>query len=228
MMGEAERVPERWRRVLSREVVTAGNGAAVFPERIFRALELTPPEDVRAVILGQDPYPTPGHANGLCFSVNPDVSPLPRSLGNIFREYTADLGYPTPSCGDLTPWASRGVLLLNAVLTVDAGHPNSHRKLGWHAVTDAVLRTCLELPQPVVFLLWGREAQSAYQRTAASMTEPSDGEAVPLDKYALRSSHPSPLGASKPCGDSPAFLGSRPFSGANRLLGTAAVDWRLP
>ena len=215
---------------------TAGDG--VFPPRdqVFRALALTPPEAVRVVILGQDPYPTAGHANGLCFSVNPDVSPLPPSLRNILKEYTADLGFPAPRNGDLSPWAGRGVLLLNAVLTVPEGTPGGHRRLGWQTVTAAVLEACLALPQSVVFLLWGRDAQAAYDRALSHMETRTGGGAPPESgrvssagsKFALRSSHPSPLGAGKPCGGSPHFLGSRPFSSANALLGADAVDWRLP
>ena len=248
--------PEAWAAVLPGSAVknalslreqiygAAPSACRVFPPapQVFRALDLTPPENLRAVILGQDPYPTFGHANGLCFSVAPDVSPLPPSLRNIFREYAACFDFPPPSCGDLSLWAKRGALLLNAVLTVPEGQPNGHRRKGWQALTDAVLQACLRLPGPTVFLLWGREAQTIFQRaadavrgqSAATGSNPKNtaekiGESAVLpEKYALRSSHPSPLGAARPCGDTPAFLGSRPFSRANELLGERAIDWRLP
>lgn len=223
LMSEEER--ELGLRLVSEVSAMRAAGRAVFPPegQEFRALELTPPKSVKAVILGQDPYPTAGHANGLAFSVNPDVRPLPRSLANIFREYTADLGYGAPSGGDLTPWAGHGVLLLNPVLTVEEGLPLSHRSLGWQRFTSAVLRACAALPQPVVFLLWGRQAMDAFSHACGSV--PLRGKAI------LASSHPSPLGASRSGPGMPAFFGSRPFSGANRLLkaaGAEEIDWRLP
>lgn len=189
----------------------------------FKALELTPYDKVKCVILGQDPYPTPGHAMGLAFSVLPHVRPLPRSLANIFREYVDDLGYPTPRTGDLTPWAQEGVLLLNTVLTVEAGSPNSHAGIGWEKLTYEILRSLAErttrnIQENVgrvherdspVFVLWGKSAQEY--------------------KGALRgapmvcSAHPSPLSASR------GFFGSRPFSRVNEYLGKErAINWRLP
>ncbi|MFC9549239.1 uracil-DNA glycosylase [Rhodococcus sp. NPDC056960] len=170
-----------------------------------------PFSEVKVLIVGQDPYPTPGHAVGLSFSVAPDVRPVPRSLGNIFTEYTEDLGYQTPSTGDLTPWSRQGVLLLNRVLTVQPGLPASHRKKGWEAVTEQAIRALVARPEPLVAILWGRDA---------STLKPMLG-AVPT----IESAHPSPLSASR------GFFGSRPFSRANELLdglGAEPVNWQLP
>lgn len=172
-----------------------------------------PFDEVRVLIVGQDPYPTPGHAVGLSFSVAPDVRPLPRSLANIFTEYSADLGYPTPSNGDLTPWAQRGVMLLNRVLTVRPGAPASHRGKGWEAVTECAIRALVARDQPLVAILWGRDA--------ATLTPWLDGQRC----VSIESPHPSPLSASR------GFFGSRPFSRANDLLaglGADPIDWRLP
>lgn len=172
-----------------------------------------PFDSVRVLIVGQDPYPTPGHAVGLSFSVAADVRPLPRSLANIFDEYTADLGHPQPSCGDLTPWAQRGVLLLNRVLTVRPSNPASHRGKGWEVVTECAIRALAERPQPLVAILWGRDASTLKPMLAAG------------DCVAIESPHPSPLSASR------GFFGSRPFSRANDLLkerGADPIDWRLP
>lgn len=180
-------------------------------QNVLRAFTF-PFDDVRVLIVGQDPYPTPGHAVGLSFSVAPDVNPLPRSLANIFDEYTADLGHPQPACGDLTPWAQRGVLLLNRVLTVSPGNPASHRGKGWEAVTECAIRALTARSQPMVAILWGRDA---------SMLKPIlDGG----NCAAIESPHPSPLSASR------GFFGSRPFSRANNLLaemGADPIDWRL-
>jgi len=170
-----------------------------------------PFEQVRVLIVGQDPYPTPGHAVGLSFSVAPDVRPLPRSLANIFREYTDDLGLPMPSCGDLSPWADQGVLLLNRVLTVAPGEPAAHRGKGWEAVTEQAIRALVDRPEPLVAVLWGKDA--------AGLTELLGD--VPI----IASAHPSPMSAGR------GFFGSRPFSRANAELedlGDAPVDWRLP
>ena len=173
---------------------------------------------VRVLIMGQDPYPTPGYAVGLSFSVPPTVRRLPPSLLNIFREYSEDLGYPRPSSGDLTPWTERGVLLLNRVLTVRPGQPGSHRGLGWEEVTEQAIRALAarQAPDgsrraPLVAILWGRDA-----RNLAPLL---DG--VPL----IESAHPSPNSADR------GYFGSRPFSRANKLLeqqGAAPVDWKLP
>ncbi|GAB2970262.1 MAG TPA: uracil-DNA glycosylase [Actinotalea caeni] len=171
----------------------------------------TPLEQVRVLIVGQDPYPTPGHPMGLSFSVRPEVRPIPRSLANIFTELVDDLGVPRPSTGDLSPWARSGVLLLNRCLTVRPGAPASHRGKGWERVTDAAIAALVERDAPLVAILWGRDAQSL---------RPALGE-VPV----IASPHPSPLSASG------GFFGSRPFSRANELLvqqGAEPVDWRLP
>lgn len=174
-----------------------------------------PFDRVRVLIVGQDPYPTPGHAVGLCFSVAADVRPLPRSLENIFAEYCSDLGYPTPASGDLTPWAQRGVLLLNRVLTVRPGTPASHRGKGWETVTERAIRALVGRPQPMVAVLWGRDAATLRPMLADGNAEVKTVESV----------HPSPLSAQR------GFFGSRPFSRANELLaemGADPIDWRLP
>lgn len=170
-----------------------------------------PFDDVRVLIVGQDPYPTPGHAVGLSFSVAEDVSPIPRSLANIYTEYCADLGYPKPANGDLTPWAKSGVLLLNRVLTVAPGEPASHRNKGWEAVTECAIKALVSRDEPLVAILWGRDAAGLQQWMP--------------DVPVIVSPHPSPLSASK------GFFGSRPFSRANTELedlGGEPVDWRLP
>ena len=170
-----------------------------------------PLADVRVLVVGQDPYPTPGHATGLSFSVPPDVRPVPRSLANIFVELQADVGVPAPSTGDLTPWADRGVLLLNRVLTVRPGAAASHRGRGWEVVTDRAIAALVERGGPLVAVLWGRDAQSL---------APALGD-VPV----VASAHPSPLSARR------GFFGSRPFSRVNALLaeqGAEPVDWTLP
>ncbi len=171
-----------------------------------------PFDEVRVLIVGQDPYPTPGHACGLSFSVAPDIRPLPRSLVNIFREYSADLGHPAPSTGDLTPWTRQGVLLLNRVLSVAPGVPGSHRNKGWEAVTEQAIRALVDRDgEPLVAILWGSDAR----KLAPLLVD------VPL----VESAHPSPLSADR------GFFGSRPFSRANELLeelGGDPVDWKLP
>lgn len=170
-----------------------------------------PFDGVRVLIVGQDPYPTPGHAMGLSFSVAPEVSPIPRSLANIFAEYSRDLGFPTPTSGDLSPWSDRGVLLLNRVLTVQPGQPASHRGKGWEAVTEQAIRALVARSAPLVAILWGRDAATL---------KPLLG-----DTPTVESAHPSPLSASR------GFFGSRPFSRTDALLATMGadpVDWRLP
>jgi uracil-DNA glycosylase len=190
------------------------SGAHYLPAgaNVLRAFTF-PFDQVRVLIVGQDPYPTPGHAVGLSFSVAPEVRPLPRSLANIFTEYTADLGYPPPSCGDLEPWAQEGVMLLNRVLTVRPGAPASHRGKGWEAVTECAIRALVGRTQPLVAVLWGRDAA-----TLKPML-------VDAPCTTIESPHPSPLSASR------GFFGSRPFSRANELLaqlGAAPIDWQLP
>ncbi|SRX81213.1 uracil-DNA glycosylase [Amycolicicoccus subflavus DQS3-9A1] [Mycolicibacterium parafortuitum] len=193
-----------------RAELAAGHTYLPAGPNILRAFTF-PLEKVRVLIVGQDPYPTPGHAVGLSFSVAPEVRPLPRSLDNIFKEYCEDLGYPKPSTGDLTPWCEHGVMLLNRVLTVRPGTPASHRGKGWEAVTECAIRALVARGTPMVAVLWGRDA---------STLKPMLG-----DTATIESPHPSPLSASR------GFFGSRPFSRANDLLTTAGaepVDWRLP
>ncbi len=193
-----------------RSEVAAGRTYLPAGDRILRAFS-RPLAEVRVLILGQDPYPTPGHAVGLSFSVAPDVRPLPGSLRNIFTELGDDLGAPPPSSGDLTPWAERGVLLLNRVLSVEPGKAASHRGKGWERVTERAIEVLAERGGPLAAVLWGRDA-----RSVVPMLGP-----VPW----VASAHPSPLSASK------GFFGSRPFSKVDDLLqrqGGAAVDWSLP
>ncbi|MHA6511052.1 uracil-DNA glycosylase [Tessaracoccus sp. Z1128] len=193
-----------------RAEIAAGHGYLPSGENILRAFT-RPLADVRVLILGQDPYPTPGHPVGLSFSVAPEVRPLPGSLVNIYRELDADLGIPASKHGDLTRWFEQGVLLLNRVLTVRPGAPASHRGKGWEAVTACAVEALAGRGGPLVAILWGRDAQTA---------RPLLGE-VPV----IASAHPSPLSART------GFFGSRPFSQTNRLLeaqGGSAIDWRLP
>jgi uracil-DNA glycosylase len=171
-----------------------------------------PFHDVRVLIVGQDPYPTPGHPIGLSFAVSPETRPVPRSLANIFREYSDDLGHPTPTNGDLTPWTEQGVLLLNRVLTVEPGKSGSHRGKGWEKVTEQAIRALVARDSdPLVAILWGRDAGNL----AEWLTD------VPI----IASAHPSPMSADR------GFFGSRPFSRVNELLeeiGGDPVDWKLP
>ena len=194
-----------------RAEIAAGRRYLPAGANILRAFT-QPFDDVRVLIVGQDPYPTPGHAVGLSFSVEPGVRPLPRSLVNIFREYSDDLGLRTPSTGDLSPWAQRGVLLLNRVLTVEPGRPGSHRGKGWEEVTEQAIRALVARPaQPLVAILWGRDACTL----RPMLTE------VPR----VESAHPSPMSADR------GFFGSRPFSRANAMLADLSadpVDWALP
>ncbi|MDG6779138.1 uracil-DNA glycosylase [Thiomicrorhabdus sp. zzn3] len=178
----------------------------------FNALNSTPFEDVKVVIIGQDPYPTPGHAHGLCFSVQPDVKPLPKSLLNINKELSEDLGVENHHCGYLQSWADQGVLLLNAVLTVEARHPNSHQNRGWEHFTDAIIQAINDHKEHCVFILWGSYAQKK-------------GRMIDTDKHlVLKSAHPSPLSAYR------GFFGSRPFSKTNAYLeahGQTPINWQL-
>ena len=193
-----------------RAEIEAGRRYLPAGPNVLRAFSF-PFDEVRVLIVGQDPYPTPGHPVGLSFSVAADVSPLPRSLANIFTEYAADLGYPRPVNGDLTPWAQRGVMLLNRVLTVAPGTPASHRGKGWEAVTECAIRALVARQRPLVAILWGRDAATL---------KPMLGQAGTIE-----SAHPSPLSASR------GFFGSRPFSRANELLtqlGAEPIDWQLP
>jgi len=193
-----------------RDEVAAGREYLPASDAILRAFA-RPLADVRVLVVGQDPYPTPGHAMGLSFSVQADVRPLPRSLDNVFRELVADVGVPRPTSGDLTPWADQGVMLLNRVLTVRPGAPASHRGKGWEQVTACAIAALVERGGPLVAVLWGRDAQTL---------RPALGD-VP----GVASPHPSPLSASR------GFFGSRPFSRVDALLreqGADPVDWRLP
>ena len=193
-----------------REEIAAGRSYLPPGDRILRAFA-EPMADVRVLITGQDPYPTPGHPVGLSFSVAPDVRPLPGSLINIFKELKDDLGVEPSPHGDLTAWAQQGVMLLNRVLTVRAGAPASHRGHGWESVTEQAIRALVDRRQPLVAVLWGRDAQSL---------KPMLG-----DTPTIESAHPSPLSASR------GFFGSRPFSRANTLLeqqGASPIDWALP
>ena len=182
-------------------------------QHVLRAFE-RPLDAVRVLIVGQDPYPTPGHAVGLSFSVAPDVTPVPKSLINIYKEMQTDLSLPTPSNGDLSPWAAQGVLLLNRVLTARPGASASHRGKGWEKVTSCAIDALARAHaagQPLVAILWGRDARSL---------APALG-----DMPTVESAHPSPLSAHS------GFFGSRPFSRANDLLskqGADPVDWKLP
>lgn len=193
-----------------RAELAAGRRYLPAGDKVLRAFQ-QPLSDVRVLIVGQDPYPTPGNPVGLSFSVAPEVRRLPPSLINIFREYTADLGYPAPSTGDLSPWSERGVLLLNRALTVQPGKPASHRGQGWEEVTDQAIRALAARQQPLVAILWGRDARNLAPLLGS----------VPL----IESAHPSPNSADR------GFFGSRPFSRANALLvqqGAAPIDWKLP
>ena len=192
-----------------RAEVAAGRGYLPAGDAILRAFTV-PLDDVRVLIVGQDPYPTPGHPVGLSFSVAPDVRPVPRSLQNIYQELGTDLGLPPPANGDLSPWFDRGVMLLNRVLTVCPGRPASHQGKGWETVTGQAISGLVARGGPLVAILWGRQAQSLAPMLAQ----------VPR----LESAHPSPLSARS------GFFGSRPFSRANELLtrqGATPIDWRL-
>jgi uracil-DNA glycosylase len=192
-----------------RAEVAAGRTYLPAGPNVLRAFT-QPLDDVRVLIVGQDPYPTPGHAIGLSFSVAPGVAP-PRSLNNIFRELTDDLGVQRPTSGDLTPWTGRGVLLLNRVLTVEPGNSGSHRRKGWEDVTDQAIRALVDRDEPLVAILWGKDAQTL----------------KPLlpDVPTIESVHPSPMSADR------GFFGSKPFSRVNaelEELGADPIDWSLP
>jgi uracil-DNA glycosylase len=190
--------------------VSAGRGYLPAGANVLRAFT-RPFTDVRVLIVGQDPYPTPGHPVGLSFSVAADVRPIPRSLANIYRELVDDTGCTMPTTGDLSPWADRGVLLLNRVLTVQPGVSGSHRRKGWEPVTEQAIRGLVARGGPLVAVLWGRDAQSL-----VPMLGPTPYVA---------SAHPSPLSADR------GFFGSRPFSRVNALLverGAPPIDWSLP
>lgn len=227
MAEAAVKLEESWKHALDGEFASAymqdlrsflveekSQGKTIFPKgsEYFRAMDLTPLDEVRVVILGQDPYHGAGQAHGLCFSVRPGVR-IPPSLVNIYKEMEADLGIPPARHGFLESWARQGVLLLNSVLTVEEGRAAAHQGRGWERFTDAVIRAVNEQPHPVVFMLWGSYAQkkAAFVDTKRHLV--------------LKSVHPSPLSAHS------GFFGSRHFSKANAFLethGRQPIDWRLP
>ncbi|QKV91492.1 uracil-DNA glycosylase [Streptomyces sp. NA02950] len=193
-----------------RAEIAAGRTYLPAGANVLRAFQ-QPFDEVKVLIVGQDPYPTPGHAVGLSFSVAPEVRPLPGSLENIFRELHTDLGLPRPASGDLTPWTGQGVLLLNKALTTAPRRPAAHRGKGWEEVTEQAIRALATRGRPLVSILWGRDAR-AVRPLLGSLP-------------AVESAHPSPMSADR------GFFGSRPFSRANDLLvqqGAQPVDWRLP
>jgi uracil-DNA glycosylase len=220
-------IPSDWKRLLTKQASSSGYralkafleeeaaaGETILPpsQDIFAALQATPYEKVKTLLLGQDPYHTPGMAHGLCFSVRPHVRLLPPSLKNIYRELRDDVGCRIPNNGCLEPWARQGVLMLNTVLTVRAHAANSHRGQGWEAVTDRILEVVNAKPTRVVFVLWGGEAKK--KRSLIT-----NAQHVVID-----CAHPSPLSARK-------FFGSRCFSRINRALtaaGLAPIDWQIP
>lgn len=228
MAGEP--IPESWQPVLEPVLATAEArqlggflvaeeqaGKQIYPPRGCRlkALELTPLDEVKVVILGQDPYHGPGQAMGLCFSV-PEGVKIPPSLVNIYKELEADLGVARADHGDLSKWARQGVLLLNNTLTVEAGNAGSHAGRGWDAITDACVAAVAAREQPAVFILWGSHAQKKASRIA-ELNEPTR-------HCVIRSPHPSPLSAHR------GFFGSKPFSRANAFLeqvGLGPVDWQI-
>ncbi len=218
-------VPAAWRQVTDAFITSptgqtlaafvdqrVRDGALVYPGSIFRALELTAPQDTRVVVLGQDPYHGPGQAQGLAFSVAPGEKKLPPSLRNMLKEVQADTGAPSQCRDDLTAWAEQGVLMLNATLTVEDGAPQSHAGRGWELLTDALLAHVAAQPEPVVFMLWGASAQR--KRAALDLGA----------HKVLTANHPSPLSALRP---PVPFLGCRHFSRANDLL-TALRPGALP
>lgn len=219
-------LPQDWQQVLAEELKqpyllklksfleNERKQHSIYPpeEDLFSALAWTPYDQVKVLLLGQDPYHNDGQAHGLSFSVRPGVS-LPPSLKNMFKELQEDLGHPAPNHGHLVPWARQGVLMLNTVLTVRAHEPNSHKNKGWETFTDAVIRKVNEKSERVVFVLWGNHAKKKKKW-------------IDTSRHAIiESAHPSPLSAKR------GFFGSRPFSAINRSLeeaGLEAIDWRIP
>jgi uracil-DNA glycosylase len=208
LAGEEETIASLGRFL--RSEIAAGRRYLPAGDNVLRAFR-RPLADVRVLIVGQDPYPTPGHAVGLSFSVAPNVSPIPASLRNIFAELVDDLGVAQPASGDLSPWADQGVLLLNRVLTVRPGSPGSHRGKGWERVTEAAIRALVARGGALIAVLWGRDAQNLQPQLGSTPV--------------IASAHPSPMSARN------GFLGSRPFSRVNaelQRLGSAPIDWALP
>jgi len=210
----AEEIDKPYFRKLEQFLEKERRSFPVFPpeEDSFSALKLTPYKNVNVLLLGQDPYPGAGQAHGLCFSVRPEIKP-PASLRNIYKELETDVGFRIPNNGYLAPWAKQGILMLNAVLTVRAGEPNSHQGKGWEIFTDCVISRVSEKEDPVVFVLWGAYAQKKIAL-------------IDTDKHTIiKSAHPSPLSARK------GFFGSRPFSQINKALRAANkphIEWQLP
>jgi uracil-DNA glycosylase len=220
-------IPQGWRPLLEEETrksyyreldaflekeLVAGQVILPAREDIFNALDSTPYDSVRVLLVGQDPYPTPGHAHGLCFSVQPTVRPLPQSLRNVYRELHDDVGCRIPNNGCLEPWAKQGVLLLNTVLTVRAGQANSHQGRGWELFTDRIIELVAAKQTRVVFVLWGRQAQKKRDLITQS------------HHTVVATAHPSPLSVRK-------FYGCRCFSRINGDLaeaGMAPIDWQIP
>lgn len=220
-------IPQGWRSLLDEETRKSyyreldaflekalAAGQMILPARrdIFNALAATPYDSVRVLLVGQDPYPAPGHAHGLCFSVQPTVSLLPQSLRNVYRELHDDVGCRIPNNGYLKPWANQGVLLLNTVLTVRAGQANSHQGRGWELFTDRIIQLVAAKQTRVVFVLWGRQAQKKLDLITQS------------HHTVVEAAHPSPLSVRK-------FYGRRCFSQINRDLaeaGMAPIDWQIP
>lgn len=215
-----------WKEVLKDEMSTSyfkdlmayveqqyiATGDRIFPKKseLFQALNLCPLDDIKVVILGQDPYPTKGFAHGLCFSVEETVFPFPKSLNNIFKELESDTGKPIPANGNLRRWAEQGVLLLNTVLTVEEGKPDSHAGKGWERFTDAVLSVINQEQTEIVYLLWGSKAQTKAEKLDAQRN------------LILKTVHPSPLSAYR------GFFGSKHFSQANSYLlthGKKPINW---
>jgi uracil-DNA glycosylase len=216
-------IPESWQELLSPALGSSktaqlarfleqqtSNGLIIYPERrdVFNALKLTKPKDVRVVILGQDPYHGVNQAHGLAFSV-PKTTPIPPSLRNIFKELVADLNLPTPQYGNLEGWATQGVLLLNSVLTVEAGKAGSHQNQGWEGITDHIIVSLNEHKTPIVFMLWG--AYAAQKR--GYITNP--------EHLIIQSAHPSPLSCHR------GFFGSKQFSKANDFLKERRINWNI-
>ena len=223
--GAPAEVVEATQRLLA-QVEAMREREIIYPaqERVLAALAATSPAQVRVVILGQDPYHEPGQAMGLAFSV-PKGERLPPSLRNIYKEMAADLGCDIPTSGDLTSWTKEGVLLLNTTLTVREHAANSHAKLGWQTLTSYVIRRTMTLPQPIVYLTWGRHAIGLVED---AMEDARVEGTLAGEKAVLASTHPSPLSANRVGGGLPAFMGSHPFSRVNEILvehGSEPIDW---
>lgn len=225
----------KWSEILPDYAIEIGDGLALkaqnertkgfnicpAQDQIFRALALTHPDKTKVIIIGQDPYHTPGQANGLAFSIT-NSHPIQPSLVNIFAELQNDLHVPAPTTTDLTPWAEQGVLLLNSVLTVQERYANSHKDWGWQEFTGAVLKTAMTLKQPLVIMAWGRYAQDIAEKA---------GDCNGPGRLLIKSSHPSPFSAAKAAYNCPAFMNNRPFSRANEFLkahNVEPIDWVLP